>query len=535
MLSRWPIRYKLAFGVSTLAFIVVTLSIVGLHGVNEYRRLARSISRRAHELPEAAQLTERVSELRNSLKHASRIREFPSELTESRSDFEREKFRQHMLDVKGSLSAYQKQLESPAPEEPRIGDRRQEWETVREIELVLGRIDQLIEDESWVLDGISLGRLDDNLDELHSLSNQLPIFLHERMRNFAHQVRGQYRTWIVFSWVSSLSAGALLIVLCFLFHHWIFRPLRVLIEGSRKVASGEFSHRIQLSSRDEVSELARAMNEMTSRFQEIRDDLDRQVKQRTKEVVRSEQLASVGFLAAGVAHEINNPLASVAWSAESLESRMQELLPLDTVECEERRKEIEIVQQYLRRIQEEAFRCKGITEKLLDFSRIGEVDRQSTNLHELTQGVIDMVRHLGKYRNKTIDCDCADSVVTVVNSQEIKQVVLNLLANALDSLGAEQGVVSVRLSRVGDTAKLVVADNGCGMSREVLEHLFEPFFTRRRGGEGTGLGLSITYRIVNDHGGRIEAQSDGPGKGSQFIVTLPLAKSGKSYEEERAA
>ncbi len=181
-----------------------------------------------------------------------------------------------------------------------------------------------------------------------------------------------------------------------LFYQWIFLPLRVLIQGSRKVASGEFTHRIHLDAHDEMSELAAAMNDMTSRFQAIRDDLDRQVQERTKEVVRSEQLASVGFLAAGVAHEINNPLASIALCAESLEGRMSDVVPVDD-------EQFTIVKRYLRMIQDEAFRCKDITERLLDFARIGEVKRQTTDLRELVQGVIDMVGHLGKYQEKHLE------------------------------------------------------------------------------------------------------------------------------------
>ena len=115
---------------------------------------------------------------------------------------------------------------------------------------------------------------------------------------------------------------------------------------------------------------------MTGRFQAIRDDLDRQVQVRTKQVVRSEQLASVGFLAAGVAHEINNPLASIAMCAESLESRLAEIAPGDSEQSA-------LIRRYLRMIQTEAFRCKEITEKLLDFSRLGDVQHQPTDLREL--------------------------------------------------------------------------------------------------------------------------------------------------------
>ncbi|HRX77657.1 MAG TPA: ATP-binding protein, partial [Pirellulaceae bacterium] len=171
-------------------------------------------------------------------------------------------------------------------------------------------------------------------------------------------------------------------------------------------------------------------------------------------------------------------------------------------------------------------------EKLLDFSRLGDVDHQDTDLCDLTTDVIEMVRHIGSYKHKQIEFHCHDSVVACVNSQEIKQVLLNLLTNALDSLDKD-GTVTVELGLHRGQAKLVVRDNGCGMNSEVLEHLFEPFFTRRRDGQGTGLGLSISYRIVIDHGGKIEATSDGPGKGSQFCVLLPLVGTKHETEQQR--
>ena len=196
--------------------------------------------------------------------------------------------------------------------------------------------------------------------------------------------------------------------------------------------------------------------------------------------------------------------------------------------------DVEVLQKYLRRIQDEAFRCKGITEKLLDFSRLGDVEKHDTNLGELVQGVIDMVKHLGTYRQKKIEFDCGQYVHAPVNAQEIKQVVLNLITNALDSLDAG-GTVWVTLAKSGPWAELVVRDNGCGMNEEVLRHLFEPFFTRRRDGSGTGLGLSITYRIIADHGGMIDPQSAGKGRGATMRVRLPLDESKVQGGATRAA
>jgi signal transduction histidine kinase len=278
------------------------------------------------------------------------------------------------------------------------------------------------------------------------------------------------------------------------------------------VAAGNFSHRIHLAVRDEIGELADAMNAMTERFCEIRDDLDRQVRERTNQVVRSEQLASVGFLAAGVSHEINNPLASIALCSESLESRLQDLLDkADDAQADD----VKIARNYLQMIQREAFRCKQITEKLLDFARRGDQLRHATDLRELAEGVIDMVQHLGQYHDKRLELAPGLPVIVSVNAQEMKQVVLNLVTNGLESLDPG-GTVRVAVDRTHDAARIVIEDNGCGMTDEVRKHLFEPFFTRRRSGQGTGLGLSITHRIV---------ASEGPGRGSRFVVSLPSVAS----------
>ena len=526
MLSRWPIRYKLVFGVAMLCLIVATLSFTGFRGVYAFRKLTKSIKARANELPLAAALTNAVSDLRVTL------RSNPTGQSAVDRGFDtlelREEFRTYFYAVDEALRRYKEQLQT-ASDDDLIADTRREQEAVREIEQALQRIKAIYQNGDWVLDYPRLrDDLDRELEGLQQLSARLPGFMKQRMDDFALQARAQYRGWIAATVIATGLAGVMMLVLVRQFYTWVFRPLRLLIRGSRRVAAGNFSHRIQLNTHDEVSELAASMNEMTSRFQEVRDELDDQVKQRTKEVVRSEQLASVGFLAAGVAHEINNPLASIAWAAEALESRLHDIIVQDdSLPDDEHNEEITVLRKYLRRIQDEAFRCKGITDNLLDYSRMGDVEKQNTQLAELVEGVIDMVRHLGKYREKGIAFHCEEPVIAPVNPQEIKQVVLNLITNGLDSLDPA-GTVTVNLRRAGSVAELVVSDNGCGMSEEVLKHLFEPFFTRRRDGQGTGLGLSITYRIVSEHGGHIDATSEGPGHGSRFRVTLPLVQ----HEEE---
>jgi signal transduction histidine kinase len=360
----------------------------------------------------------------------------------------------------------------------------------------------------------------------------LPSHLLERLRALATDVRDEYRWAISLAWGTAVLTTILLISAVQLFRKWIARPLATLVAGSRKVAAGDFNHRIRLETEDEMRELADSMNDMTARFQEIRDDLDRQVRERTKQVVRSEQLASVGFLAAGVAHEINNPLASIAMCSESLESRLADLW---NHVGESHSSERNVVRNYLEMIQKEAFRCKQITEKLLDFSRMGDPERQNTDLHELVAGVIEMIRHLGKYQDKNVVLRDTGPVIAEICPQEIKQVVLNLITNGLDSI-EPGGTVTISMAVKGSEARLIVADDGCGMTDDVMKHLFEPFFTRRRGGQGTGLGLSISFRIVEEHLGQIVATSGGPGKGSTFTVSLPLRhSSSRQRQREQVA
>ena len=523
MLSKWPIRLKLLLGLGLLVLVVAILSTTGLMATYAYRDLVNSLTWRASELPLAAELSRHVSDLRITLGELRGLRK-DIIVVQTNVDsvpvgvlYARDQFRSQLNEVHQKLDRYCDQLadEEEAQVDPTMFDHKQERETLRQIETQLAKIHLADRDEDWMLDSNKIVSLDLELEQLQKLTTALPSHLHDRLKGLSKRVRREYRVRILSTWTATVSASLIFLLFVWLGYRWIFRPLRTLVAGSRRVAAGEFDYRVRIDTDDEMAELANALNDMTARFQEIRDDLDRQVQERTKQVVRSEQLASVGFLAAGVAHEINNPLASIAMCAESLEGRCRELL-------NEADPKHAVIGNYLRMIQTEAFRCKGITEKLLDFSRIGPGRRQNTELGELVSGVIEMLHHLGKYQRKHIEFTPHDALFAAVNPQEIKQVVLNLLTNALDSLD-DGGTVRIALEAVGRSAVLAVADNGCGMEPEVLDHIFEPFYTRRRGGQGIGLGLSITYRIVADHGGEIAAQSAGSGQGSTFRVRLPLA------------
>ncbi|MBA4031769.1 MAG: hypothetical protein C0478_12890 [Planctomyces sp.] len=299
---------------------------------------------------------------------------------------------------------------------------------------------------------------------------------------------------------------------------WIFFPIKELHRGATKVARGDFSVRVQLKGQDEIVDLAHALNAMTQRFCEIKADLDRQVNERSRQLVRSERLAGVGFLAAGVAHEINNPLSAISMASESLASRVagSEGTGL-TISADD----ADVARQYLEMIQTEAARCQEITSRLLNFARGQDAPRGRQDVTRIIHDVVQMVGHMGKYSGHHIEFVPTSAVHAEINGSEIKQVILNLVANSLESMGTSGGRLAIEVKELSDEICLTFTDTGCGMTARVLENLFEPFFTERKSGRGTGLGLSISHRIVTDHGGRIEAQSDGPGQGSTFRVHLP--------------
>jgi two-component system, NtrC family, sensor kinase len=523
-LVRTRIRSLMYLGVALLFLIVAVLSIASVQGVLKFRKLSKNIRGRATELPLAADLSNEISRLRSSFFKCSAFHYGARERTPfATADFPRFQFKSNLVAVESALGDYEEQLVNSDTSDPRIADTTRERQVVSRLRQSLKQIYLLIELREWDFGSVQhAAELEQELDSLQAETNRLPTLMKERMDAFADEARGEYHGLLLLSGVMTLLAMGLLGYLMLVFRRRIFDPLGQLVEGSRQVAGGNYDHRTVLATNDEMSELADSFNAMTANFQAIQQDLNGQVQQRTREVVRSEQMASVGFLAAGVAHEINNPLATIAWSAESLEGRLDDILdPAAEKVPEQRQAEIDQMRKYLRRIQDEAFRCKGITGGLLDFSRLGDAKKVPTQLQELIQSVIDMVRTLGKYRRRKIEFEPGKPLTIAVNPQEMKQVVLNLITNALDSMD-DGGTVRVSLTSTTQQIALVVRDDGCGMSEEVLQHLFEPFYTRRRDGQGTGLGLSITYRIIEEHGGRIEPFSEGPGKGSTFTITLPL-------------
>ena len=226
---------------------------------------------------------------------------------------------------------------------------------------------------------------------------------------------------------------------------------------------------------------------------------------------QAEKLAAIGTLAAGIMHEINNPLATIAACAESLElSEPDAPVPL---------------RDGLRLIQSEVRRCKGITDSLLDFSRPKSGDKTLVDVNAAIERTLFILKHHSRFKKLTVavELDRSLGAVVLANEEQLVQVFMSLLLNAMDAM-REEGTVELR-TRWGEDARSVLAevvDHGEGIRRADLPKIFDPFFTTKAPGRGTGLGLSICYAIIAEHGGRIEVDST-HGEGSVFRIVLPRA------------
>jgi two-component system NtrC family sensor kinase len=232
-------------------------------------------------------------------------------------------------------------------------------------------------------------------------------------------------------------------------------------------------------------------------------------------VARAEKLAAVGRLAAGVVHEINNPLATIAACAESLEKRIEEGAFVNSPEEADLR-------EYLGLIRDEAFRCKNITNGLLDFSRLRAGQRVPVDVAEIIKAAARLVTHQQRGDNIQIAVEAAAGLPRVSGDvSQLQQAVVALATNAIDAM-PEGGTLTLRASCSGPRVLVQVIDTGIGIPPENMTRIFDPFFTTKDVGRGTGLGLAVCYGILSDHGGRLDVRST-VGTGTTFTITLPVA------------
>ncbi len=292
----------------------------------------------------------------------------------------------------------------------------------------------------------------------------------------------------------------------------VLAPIKALRESALRLRRGELAHRSPFERRDEIGDLARAFNAMADELGRSHADLAGQVETRTRELVRAARLADVGVLAAGVAHEVNNPLASIASCGEALLRRMDKGA-VDPAEARE----------YLETIVSEAYRTRGITARLLNLARADSSEVARVDVGSLFSQAALLTKHVLAEKDLRLEVALADELAPLEgNAGELLQVLLNLILNAKDASPPGQ---PIRLSARQDGAGQVweVEDHGAGIASSNAERIFDPFFTTKGPAAGTGLGLSLVAAIVDRHGGAIEAGSGAHG-GARFTVRLPRAE-----------
>ena len=233
-------------------------------------------------------------------------------------------------------------------------------------------------------------------------------------------------------------------------------------------------------------------------------------------VGRAEKLAAVGRLAAGVVHEINNPLATIAACAEALEQRVHEGAPGESEAYED-------LNEYLGLIKSEAFRCKSITTGLLDFSRIRTGNRHPLDIGEILRSSANLISHQKRGENILIDIEVSEDLPLVnADGGQIQQAVIALATNAIDAM-PDGGTITFRASAHPKSVAIEIEDTGVGIPAEDMSKIFEPFFTTKEVGKGTGLGLAVCYGIITDHAGRLSVRSN-IAKGTTFTILLPVTE-----------
>ncbi len=275
-------------------------------------------------------------------------------------------------------------------------------------------------------------------------------------------------------------------------------PIRRLRAATEIIAQGRFDVDIDVRSRDEIGDLARAFGQMATALKDVQIQL-----------VQSEKMAAFGQLGAGITHEVKNPMTGIVSFAQLAQRRL-----------DDKDKTLE----FLKLIEKEALRCRDILVNFLKFARTGSQNHDRLEVNELVEGSATMLRHQLGVNNVRLETDFAPDLPAIMGSApELQQVILNLAINAQQAIGGP-GKVRLGTARDGGDVLITVTDDGPGIPPDIRARIFEPFFTTKESGKGTGLGLSVSFGIVKGHNGVLSVSSE-VGKGSTFTIRVPVARS----------
>jgi len=321
----------------------------------------------------------------------------------------------------------------------------------------------------------------------------------------------------------------------------ITRPITELVAVTDQVSRGDLSRRVEVVRSDEIGHLAKTFNKMIESLKQSRDEieeynrtLEEKIIERTEQLedaqaqlIQSEKMGAIGQLAAGVAHELNNPLGGILGYAQFTLEKLRKNVPDKTTS-----KEISSYAKYVSDIETQARRCKTIVQNLLKFSRSSRtMEFEPVNINMTVDETVNFVEHQLRINEVEIEVSLTPNVPIIQgNTGQLQQVFTNLIINAMHASEKKSTIeILTRFSpSVGEfdgTVEVLVKDHGHGVAEENIKRIFEPFFTTKEIGKGTGLGLSVSYGIIREHGGEIQVESI-VGEGTTFTVVLPMQKTG---------
>ncbi len=311
-----------------------------------------------------------------------------------------------------------------------------------------------------------------------------------------------WRKYLIFSVISALVPNLLLLLLVV---RTISRPLQRITLAAVQVTEGEYGTEVDLrKSNDEIGLLADSFNEMSRK---MADDI-KQLQELNEQLTRTEKLAAMGTLAAGVAHEVNNPLAAIS----SLIQMMQSKNTLDEKTAEN----LKIIQTQIQRITQ-------VTKDMMDFARVRPAAKAQVDINDLIEKSLRLASFDKSFQKLEINKNFAANMPKVfADGDQLQQVFLNLFLNARDAL-PEGGELAIETSASASEVRIAITDNGIGIKPDDAQKIFDPFFTTKPAGKGTGLGLAVCYGIITAHHGKIEVAAN-DSRGTTFFIALPVSQ-----------
>ena len=521
------INWKYLFGIRTRLIVIITLLLAGMavsQLIINYRQQKAVIGKlmelngevnqairvfdriRREEIPPTSATgyrSEFETELNNFLDYVeTNLEDLLKDKGTGTEELARRVARLRLLAASGRQSEYGFQPDGghssaagpPAPEES-SGFRR----TISIIERITSR------GASWHFEVTSAPPTDQNMDR--ALLVSIPVVDEGQVRfiNLQYQIDdflGQFETYRLTSLIITGSVFLIGVIFAILFSNGFTRPIRRINSSFGRIEEGDLDCKIEYQHNDEIGQLTDGFNRMVDKLRE-KNELERALH-------RNERLSALGQMAAGVAHEVKNPLNAIKLTLQHLGDKL-------TIEDQ---KERQLYDKYSINIQNEVTRLGRIVDTLLDFAHVGKLEAVRVDIAQVLEDVLTLVARDAMKKGVRLESNIEEGLVRMVDPEKMKTVFMNMVLNAIQAMpsGGRLKVRAYRDEQSNNSVMIEFEDSGTGIQKSNIEKIFDLYYTTRE--DGSGLGLSIANNVVREHGGRIEVES-ALGTGSKFKIILP--------------